>query len=249
MIDKTTIRYELISLGLAEKEAKVYLALIPLGTVGSSKLIEASGLHGQFVYQALESLEERGLVGHVVERGRKKFFSRPPSALVQVAEKQVTAAQAVAKSLEQAALIPADQTFEVVRGTESFIAHEFALLRDAPEGCELLVIGGAGDQFANEMGDKLGSYEVERRKKKIRVRYIGSQDQLGALRKDNTSRSFFAHRVLSSSFTGLVNTNIWPEVVNLNTFAKPVTSFVLKSPTVAESYRGFFEALWRMGKE
>lgn len=248
MIDKN-IHNELVSLGLAEKEAKVYLALIPLGSVGSSKLIEASGLHGQFVYQALESLEERGLVGHVVERGRKKFFSRPPSALVQVAEKQVTTAQAVAKSLEKAALIPADQTFVVVRGTESFVAHEFDLLHDAPEGCELLVIGGAGDQFAKEMGDKLGSYEVERRKKKIRVRYIGSQDQVEALRKDKSNRGSFSYRVLPSVFTGLVNTNIWSDVVNLNTFAQPVTSFVLNSPTVAESYRGFFEALWKMGKE
>ncbi|MEI7512544.1 MAG: helix-turn-helix domain-containing protein [Candidatus Uhrbacteria bacterium] len=248
MIDKN-IRAELISLGLAEKEAKVYLALIPLGTVGSSKLIEASELHGQFVYQALESLEARGLVGHVVERGRKKFFSRSPSALVQVAEKQVLAAQAVAKSLERAALIPANQTFEVVRGTESFVAHEFSLLRDAPEACELLVIGGAGDQFLKEMGEKLGSYEVERRKKKIRVRYVGSQDQVEALRKDKSNRGSFSYRVLPSAFTGLVNTNIWPEVVNLNAFAEPVTSFVLHSPTVAESYRGFFEALWKMGKE
>lgn len=247
-IDKD-IKDALFELGLTDKEIQVYLALIPLGTTGTSRLLDATGLHGQFVYQALSSLEDRGLAGYVLERGRKKFFAKAPSALVQVAEKHVATAQAVAKSLEQAALIPEEQTFEVVRGTESFVAHEFSLLREAAEGCELLVIGGAGDQFVKEMGSKLGAYEVERRKKKIRVRYIGSQDQLDALRKDKTNRGSFTYRVLPSAFTGLVNTNIWPEVLNLNTFAQPVTSFVLHNRTVAESYRGFFDVLWKMGKE
>src|SRR3990167_10333976 len=61
------------ALGLKKKEARVYLALLELGQVGSSKIIQRTGLHGQFVYQALEGLEEKGLAQHAIQAGRKKL--------------------------------------------------------------------------------------------------------------------------------------------------------------------------------
>ena len=45
---------QLEAVGLTNKESLVYLALLPRNDVGSSKLITATGLHGQFVYDALE---------------------------------------------------------------------------------------------------------------------------------------------------------------------------------------------------
>ena len=59
------------SFGLSEKEAAVYLALLPYRDIGSSKLVAATGLHKQFVYNALARLEEMGLAKHVIVRGRK----------------------------------------------------------------------------------------------------------------------------------------------------------------------------------
>jgi len=47
---------KLEELGLTEKEGLVYMALLPRQDTGSSKLIRATGLHGQFVYDALAHL-------------------------------------------------------------------------------------------------------------------------------------------------------------------------------------------------
>ena len=144
--------------------------------------------------------------------------------------------------------LPTESTFETYQGLEAFIAHEEELLRLASKRDELLVIGGNGDYFMESMGESYGAYEFTRRKKEIRVRYIGSKDQVAQLQKNEANRFLFEARVLPGVFTGLVNTNIWPGVVNLNMFGTPVTSFVLKSPDVATSYRSFFEALWSMAK-
>ena len=64
-------------LGLSDKEARVYLALLPRQDTGTSNLIRATGLHGQFVYAALDRLEELGLAKHVIQNGRKKFSAGP----------------------------------------------------------------------------------------------------------------------------------------------------------------------------
>ena len=71
------IEYSLERLGLDPKESAVYCALLRLGTVGTSHLLDATGLHGQYVYQALARLEERGLAAHAIVRGRKKFHANP----------------------------------------------------------------------------------------------------------------------------------------------------------------------------
>ena len=247
MLDKK-LETQLEQLGLTAKESAVYLALLELGTVGTSKILDATKLHGQYVYQALTSLEVKGLVSHAIVRGRKKFQANHPKMLVRVAEQQTRLAEDLVQRLEAMNRLPSDSAFEVYQGQEAFIAHEEELLRMAPPGSELLIIGGAGDHFAELMQASLGAYEFTRRQKNIKIRYVGSQDQAEALKKSTGARFLFEARVLPGSFTGLVNTNIWPEIVNFNTFGTPVTSFVLKSKLTAESYRSFFETIWKMGK-
>src|SRR3989338_11353117 len=84
------------SFGLSEKEAAVYLALLPRRDVGSSKLVLATGLHKQFVYNALARLEELGLAKHVIQNGRKKFSANRPQRIVSILDEKKLAASAIA---------------------------------------------------------------------------------------------------------------------------------------------------------
>jgi septum site-determining protein MinD len=59
--------------GLTPNESKVYLSLIELGSSSATQIIQKAGLHRAVVYDLLERLIEKGLVGYVI-KGRKKFF-------------------------------------------------------------------------------------------------------------------------------------------------------------------------------
>ena len=168
----TEIINGLQKLGLNEKEAIVYLALLELGTVGSSKIINKTGLHGQYVYASLWVLERKGLVSHVIERGRKKFSAKNPKTLVRLIDEQKHLADELAEKLQERMILPPQQQFEVFQGVESFVAHEFELLGRVEEEAELLIIGGKGDAFKTTMGERLGAYETLRIKKGVSVRYI-----------------------------------------------------------------------------
>lgn len=238
---------DLQALGLKKKESQVYLSLLALGEVGSSKIIKQSGLHGQYVYNCLESLEEKGLVQHVIKNGRKKFLAKNPSTLVGLIERQKAVASSVADKLKEIMVMPPHQHFETYQGKESYIAYEFEVLKNTPDNSELLVIGGAGDDFVKTMGSSLYEYEKLRLAKKVSVRYIGSENQKKELLQSKNHRELFDYRILPGLFTGMVNTNIWPTSIGFNIFGSPVTAFSISNPIIAGSYKQFFETLWRMG--
>lgn len=143
--------------------------------------------------------------------------------------------------------MPPQQRFETYQGTESYLAHEFELLKKAPTGSELLVIGGTGDDFFQAMGKNFLEYEKLRAEKRISVRYIGSEGQKKELLRALNERELFDYRILPGLFTGMVNTNIWPGVIGFNIYGSPVTAFLIENQTIAGSYKQFFETLWKIG--
>lgn len=247
--EKGVLVVRLKTLGLNEREALVYLALLRLGETGTSSIIRGANLHGQYVYQALGTLEEKGLVQHAIRRGRKKFTAKNPRTLTRLIEHQHVIAQDLAVKLEELMVLPPEQRFEVFQGKEAYIAHEFEILERQLEGSELLVIGGVGDKFNENVGSRLQEYATLQIKKNITVRYIGSESQRVSMQEIHGRRTLFEVRYLPGLFTGQVNTNIWPDLLGFNIFGEPVTRFTIWNPVVAGSYKQFFETLWQLAKE
>ena len=78
----------LSELGLSEKEAKVYLALLTLGEASVLSIAKTGEVKRTTVYSVLDSLKQKGLVEMVI-RGLKTFY-RPvdPQNLVAVIEER-----------------------------------------------------------------------------------------------------------------------------------------------------------------
>ena len=63
----------LMRLGLTENEAKVYLALLEIGSTSAGEIIKKTKLHRNIVYDNLEKLIEKGLVSFVLIKNIKHF--------------------------------------------------------------------------------------------------------------------------------------------------------------------------------
>lgn len=236
-------------LGLSEKESRVYLALLPRHDVGSSKIIAATGLHGQFVYDALERLEELGLAKHAVQNGRKKFSANTPSRLLSLVEEKRLAAHSIARDLQSRFAGAHEQDFEIFQGESAFVAHEFNLLEEMPEGCTVDVIGGGGNHYVETIGTEMHEYERRRGIRNIKVRYICTVGQAASVHAMAASRKNFEVRTFPNLQTGFVDTSIWPNKIVLYFFGNPLLSFTLTSKEIAASYGQFFDALWQASVE
>ncbi|MEI6863975.1 MAG: helix-turn-helix domain-containing protein [Candidatus Adlerbacteria bacterium] len=236
------------ALGLTDKEARVYLALLPRQDTGTSNLIRASGLHGQFVYQALERLEELGLAKHVVQNGRKKFSAGSPERILSLVEEKKLSAQAVVRQLKEQFAGKHEQSFEVFQGDTAFVAHEFALLEGMPDGSSIDILAGNGDKYVEIFGGELNEYERIRIEKKIRLRYISMSGNPNYLKIMAQTRPFFEYRVLPQSAPE-VDTDIYGDKVNFMIYGNPVVAFTFTNKKVAEGYKGFFEVLWNLSSK
>jgi sugar-specific transcriptional regulator TrmB len=239
---------QLADVGLADKEARVYLALLPRHDVGSSKLIMATGLHRQFVYDALERLEKLGLAKHVIQNGRKKFSANPPLRLLSIVEEKRLAAQDVARQLQDRYSAKHEQDFEVFQGESAFMAHQYDMMERVAQNSEVQAICGPTERFLFTLGAEADDFESRRIEKGMSVRYIGMEPQREALTEMRKWRKLWEFRIFPGQSTGLVDTDIWPDNITFNIFGDPVLSFTITNKVVADGYREFFESLWNLSK-
>ncbi|HBH46811.1 MAG: hypothetical protein A2445_04710 [Candidatus Jacksonbacteria bacterium RIFOXYC2_FULL_44_29] len=74
------------TLGLADKEARVYLAVLELGTDMASRIAEKAEVDRVNTYNMLASLKKRGLISEVEQRGVKYFAAESPETLLALGE-------------------------------------------------------------------------------------------------------------------------------------------------------------------
>ena len=70
---------QLEKLGLNGRQAKVYLALLQLGTGTAIDIAKATRFKHPTVYDVLDVLKERALVTETFEGGRKLFSAEDPN--------------------------------------------------------------------------------------------------------------------------------------------------------------------------
>lgn len=88
----------LAALGLAPKEARVYIALVKEGPSSVRQLAAATGINRGTVYDVLKELQAYGLVRFYNEETRQYFVAAPPKRLEELAqEKQVVLARAASE--------------------------------------------------------------------------------------------------------------------------------------------------------
>ncbi len=235
-------------LGLTDKEARVYLALLPRQDTGTSNLIRATGLHGQFVYMALERLEELGLAKHVIQNGRKKFSAGSPERILSLVEEKKLAAQSVVRQLKEQFAGKHEQSFEVFQGDSAFVAHEFALLEGCPDGSSIDIIAGSGDKYVDIFGPELNEYERVRIEKKVALRYISTSGNPNYLKIMAQTRPFFEYRIFPQA-APQVDTDIYPDKINFMIYGSPVVAFTFTNKEIAFGYKGFFDVLWNLSSQ
>jgi transposase len=242
------ILQKLEDLGLSEKEARVYIALLPRHNTGTSSLIKATGLHGQFVYDALDRLEELGLAKHVVQSGRKKFSANTPERILSLVEEKRLSAQTVVRQLQEQFTVRHEQSFEVYQGQAAFVAHELELIRGVPEDSSIDIVGGGGDKYIGLMGHAVDEYERIRVSKRVRLRHISTGGNANYLKIMAQNRQFFEYHVLPSPILG-VDTAILFDKIVFHLFGEPVVSFSFTNKEISDSYRKFFDVLWGMSSQ
>lgn len=248
-IDKNLIE-NLEALGLNEKESLVYINLLSRPfAVGSSKIVKSTGLHGQFVYNALYSLEKKGLVKHSIVRGRKRFEATRSERLNSLIEEKRLIAQKTIEMLKMISKKPAEQEFEVYQGEDAYIQHQFDMLENMEDGGEILIIAtNWGELFTKKRADFFNKYEQRREMKNISIRFVLNEGLRKITTEIKDSRKNTNYRFLPEhqSHSGIC---IFKESIDFYLMGEPITVFNFKNEKISQGYADFFNIIWDLAKE
>lgn len=245
-IKNTDYLQSALKAGLSAKASSVYVSLLEAGIPLSPKtIIIRTGLHRQYVYDALEELIPRRLIIKEGEKKRIRYRAGSPDKLREEIEKQrLETLDGVQNLMHLFDRSPAG-VVEIIRGGETVIADELKQLEQAEQGSFLDIVGGAGMHWVNLFGERVHEWEEIRKERGVKLRYIGSGDDV----RYNKEESIISHESRLIPHIGdVVSTTIRPDSVSFNIYEPEVMVVRVKNPEAVLSQRALFEVLWNIAQ-
>ncbi len=239
---------ELKSLGLSDKEAKVYLASLELGSTTVQELARAARVNRPTAYVQIESLTKRGLMSSVT-KGKKRFFqAESPDQLAHLIEKSkrelVSREDELAKILpelknmfDSAEERPKVRFFEGKEGLKAML-NEFLKTKE-----KSAVTFFSWDDVRNVFSEKeVQAHRERREKKKIHTRaiYTRHSGPVASLPLLLEARHVDPQEYpMPSEFT------IYGEKIAIVSLKRKLVGVVIENKEMANTFRSIFELAWR----
>lgn len=229
--------------GLTDSESKIYLALVDKGASTAGEIAKITKIHRRNVYDSMERLIEKGLIGAMYRNKKKHYLAVNPQRLVEIMDEQQDSIKEILPHLES------KMEKEQEQGMVSFFQGKIGLkqvLRDQINtGKEVLIMGGSG-RAVDILGPFIERYDRERKQKKIPAKILFNEDTKGNYPKKIPLSEI---RYLDKRYTTPAASNIYGDKVALITWSENPLIILIENKEIADSYRKNFELLWSISKE
>lgn len=242
-------REALETLGLNEKQAAVYTALLQIGHASAYAVALKSGLKNPTAYVVLGELAKKGLA-HRVPRAKKRLYvARPPEEAFAVAEEKLKVAKSVLPELlAMAGMHGAPVRTRYFEGPKQVKDAYF----DTLEHGKGEIAGWISDSVFKEVGHEqlYRDFQPKRIKRGIKARLIlpntptmekYSSDDAATLKETRTDQSLEYKPASEMLIYG-------EDRVAITSFEE-VMALIIESKKIHDLMKGIFEAHWRaLGK-
>ncbi len=230
--------------GLTEAEAKVYLALLELGSSPVGPVIKKAGMHRATVYDCLKRLMEKGVASYTLKRKMKFFEAADPGvflSLMKEREKRFAEALPQLKLLKERAEIKQEVTvYQGKRGINTVLGM---MLEELGRGGEYADFGVSG-LFRTVMGPYWDFWQKNKRELGIKSKCI-FDERLKSDRK-LIGGYFGEAKFHPKEFSSPTDTIIYNDKIILFIWtADPPLAVVIRNKRNAEGYRNQFNMMWR----
>lgn len=229
-------------LGLEEKEAKVYLALLS-GEATATKIAEKTNLDRTLIYQLTNKLIEKGLVSYIIKNNVKYFSAADPRKLMQDMKEKEKLLQKAMPELVGLTKIKEEETkVEIYRGKEGLRT----VLKDILRTKKDYVVFGEEGRVQKAIPIELHRFLKQVEKTNMHERVLVREDFRDKLLKTK-EHSFFKY--LPKDFLSPATTLVYSDKTVIFIWSLPYYAILTKNKDVADSFRTHFEVLWKIAKK
>jgi sugar-specific transcriptional regulator TrmB len=237
---------ELEKLGLNEKEAKVYLALLELGEGNIQQIAKESGIKRTTVYDIIDSLKAKNLLSQIAKNKKIIYFAEDPRKFEEnIEEKKQTLKTVLPELLSIANRLEKKPKIKYFEGASGIAEIYEDTLRYSDY--ELLVWGSEKSKYGFGEDFLLGHYVPRRLKKKIWVRAIAPDSEMMRTYKELDEKSLRKVKLIKEP-------NL-PIEIEINLYANnkiAMMSFeekfglIIESQKIYTTLKSIFEMNWTM---
>ena len=221
--------------GLTGNEAKVYLELLKKGQLSANQIAKNIGMDRTLTYTVLNHLIEKGQVSYLIKKGKKLFScSNPENLLNSIKAKEVLVSDLI-KDLKKIKKQEQQETqidvYEGVEGIRTFV-------RQYEKEKHFDSFGSTGRAYDLLFESPAIAKEAEKRKTSARI-ILGSKYR---------GHEFTKLKNLQVKFLDIqseATTCIFKDKISIHLIKEKPIVIIIKNKDIADSYRNYFEVLWR----
>ena len=230
------------NIGLTEKEAKVYLACLELGSSNVAHIAQHARINRVTAYDILEKLLKKGMVNFLTQRGSRFYDATDPHMIASEMKRRAFDFRRALPDLRRLrgdAIHPRIRYFEGLDGIKAIYEETLA------SKTEILNYSNS-----KEIRDHWKNYDEEyvakRVKRKIYLRGIAPADEHGAWVHERDKVCFREIRLVPvKEFTFTNEINIYDDKVAIISYKdKPLIGMIIESLEIANTQRDIFKMAW-----
>lgn len=234
--------------GLTPTETKAYLALLKLGETSVPEVVKKTGLHKPNAYNALNSLERKGLISHIKKEHKMVYSALNPEKLFEILESKKEDLESVFPMLKQSYQSnKTEREINVLSGTEGLKT----IFRDIENiGKEICLIGSAMQTFSvlgyNALQllkrlekRKIAIKAVMVNKEKVREQIKELQEQVRIGDVKFYPEKYFSPTACMTYADRLVF-ELWED--------EPVIIWI-KDKKLSAAFKNYFEMIWKISEK
>ncbi len=246
----------LVSLGLTETEAALYLAGIRYPSVGVHELVKETGIKRPTVYHALGTLKSKGLSAEHGTGGKLKFVMCPPEQLMKLVkdkrndlDKQEEVLNQFIPFLKQVGLTEDVFTTAQYEGIEGIKTAVDIALYCKSRTWEIIA---PVKNFFSEFDKEYAQYYLHTRKRKgITSRTLWEEEMRPGRKLTPEDAYQRKPRIMPKSMHGKLKSVliIFDDKVAIISSLEKLSAVVITSQEVHDMFSAMFNGLWEISKE
>lgn len=253
---KEEIGYNFLKkVGLTESEIKVYLALLKLGTSSKGNLIKESKTAPSKIYEITDKLIDKGLCSSIIRNGIKYFMAASPIRIKDYLHKKQEEILKEEKELNK--IIPELKLYynkpqestrvEVFLGWKGMETVYVSLLDIAKRGEEVNIIGAGTGKKEEKLELFYTKYGGIAFRKGLKIKVIFNENARSYVKKieRNIKKTYNKKFLFKYTPTEML---IFMDLTAIIIRRDEPIVVLIKDKETADSFRKYFEELWKLAK-
>ncbi|MFA6460878.1 MAG: helix-turn-helix domain-containing protein [Candidatus Woesearchaeota archaeon] len=234
---------QLEKIGLSPNETKCYLTLLKIGSSSANEISRKSGIHRVSVYDALRGLHEKGLISQISKSNKLLFEAGNPEKISEmISQKEselLEARKIVPELLLDFNLAKQKQEIHSFKG----LAGIKTILQEMLKSKSEILDFGAEYKIKEYLPYDYPKWDKERVLRRIQMRIVAN------FKIKPTTIPLTKIKYVPEEFNSSVSTYIFEDKVALIMWVEMPLGVLIEHKSVADSYRSYFEYLWKTARE